>query len=106
MPVSETAPLLLTLAMKPLGRRQLESVRVAAAMSGKLADMRCARVCGAGSVLAAKKRLEAKGREEGDFILLSPPLATSAADVPFVFFVLLPGPGPAPCAYVRGGLGA
>jgi len=76
----------------------LESERVAAAMSGKAAVMRCARACGAGSVLAAKKCLEARGREEGDFILLSPPFATSAAEVPFVFFFLLPRAEPAACA--------
>ena len=74
------------------------SVRVAAAMSGKAAVMRCARECGAGSVLAVMKRLEAKGREEGGFILLSPPLATSVAEVLFVFFFLLPRPEPAACA--------
>jgi len=97
VPVRETAPLLLTLAMKPLGRRQLESVRVVAAMSGKAAVMRCARACGGGFVLAAKKHLEAKGREKGGFILLSPSLATSAAELLFVFF-LLPAPEPAACA--------
>ena len=74
--MSETAPRVLTLAIKLLGRRQLESVRVVAAMSGKAAVMHCVRVCGAGSDLAAKKSLEAKGREEGDFILLSSGLAT------------------------------
>ena len=94
----KTAPRLLTLAMKALGRRQLESVREAAAMAGKAAALRSARACGAGSVLAAKKCLEAKGREEGDFILLTPPLSTSAAEVFFVFFFLLPGPEPAACA--------
>ena len=47
VPVRETAPRLLTFAMKPFGRRQLESVRVAAAMSGKEAAMRWARVWGA-----------------------------------------------------------
>jgi len=98
VPVRETAPLLLTLAMKPLGRRQLESERVAAAMSGKAVIMRCARACGAGSVLAAKKRLEARGREGGDYILLSFPLATSAAEVSFGFCFLLPRPEPAACA--------
>jgi len=76
----------------------LESVRVAAAMSGKAAVMRCARACGAGSVLAAKKRLEAKGREDGDFILLSPSLATSVPEVLLVFCFLLPRPEPAACA--------
>ena len=39
VPVRETAPRLLTLAMKPIWRRQLELVRVAAAMSGKVVAM-------------------------------------------------------------------
>ena len=34
MPVRDTAPLSLTLTLKPLGRRQLDSVRVVATMSG------------------------------------------------------------------------
>ena len=98
VPVRETAPQLLTLAMKPLGRRQFELVRVAAARSGKAAVMCCARASGAGSVLAAKKRLEAQGREEGCFILLSPSFGTSVAEVLFGFFCLGPGPVPAACA--------
>jgi len=49
---------------------------VAAAMWGKAAVMGCASACGAGSVLAVNKPLEAKGREDGGFILLSPSLAT------------------------------
>ena len=48
VPVRETASRLLTFAMKPFGRRQLESVRVAAAMSGKEAAMRVARAWGGG----------------------------------------------------------
>jgi len=40
VPVRERATRLLTFAMKPFGRRQLDSVRVAAAMSGKEAAMR------------------------------------------------------------------
>ena len=63
VPVRETTPRLLTFAMNPFGRRQLESVRVAAAMSGKEAAMRCARAWGAGLDLGAKKRLEAWGRD-------------------------------------------
>jgi len=98
VPVRETAPLFWTLATKRLGRRQLESVRVAAAMSGKAAVMRCARAWGAGSALAAKKCLEAKGREGGDFILMSPSFATLAAEEFFVLFFLLPRPEPAACA--------
>ena len=71
---------------------------MAAAMSGKAAVMRCARACGTGSVLAAKKRVEAQWREDQNFILLSPSLATSAAKAFFVFFFLVPGPEPAACA--------
>jgi len=44
--------------MKPFGRRQLDSVRVAVAMSRKEAGMRWARAWGAGFDLGAKKRLE------------------------------------------------
>jgi len=40
VPVREMVPQLLTFAMKPLGRRQLDSVSVAAAMSEKVAAMR------------------------------------------------------------------
>ena len=98
VPVRDTAPRLLTLAMKPFGRRQLDSVRVAAAMSGKEAAMHCARSCGAGLDVGAKKRHEAWGREDGVFISLFPSLATSVAEVPFAFFFLLPGPEPAACA--------
>jgi len=46
LPVRETAPRGLTLAMKPFGRRQLDSVRVAAAMSGKEAAIGSARAWG------------------------------------------------------------
>ena len=84
--VSETAPQLLTLAMKPFGRRQLESERVAAAMSGKVAAMRCAKAWGAGLVLLAKKAIEAKGSDDGVFLSLSPSVAISVAEVLFPFF--------------------
>jgi len=43
VPVRETAPLLLTIAMKAYRSRQLESVRVAAALSVKEAAMHWAR---------------------------------------------------------------
>ena len=43
VPVRETAPELLTFAMKSLRSRQLESVRVAAARSGKVTAMDCPR---------------------------------------------------------------
>jgi len=79
VPVMETGPLLLTFAMKPFGRRELESVRVAACMSGKEAAMRWAWAWGAGLDLGAKKRLEAWGRDDGDFISLFPSLAISVA---------------------------
>jgi len=67
-------------------------------MSGRAAVIRCARACRAGSVLAAKNWLEAKEREEGGIILLSPTLTTSLAQVLFVFFLLVPRPEPAACA--------
>jgi len=98
VPVRETPPQLLILAMKPFGRRQLDSVRVAAAMSGEEAAMRWARAWGAGFHLGAKKRLDARGRDDRVFIWLPPSLATSVAEVPFAFFFLLPGPEPAACA--------
>ena len=69
-------------------------------MSGKAAVMRCERACVAGSVLAAKKRLEASGREDGGIILLSPSLATSGPESLLVFFFFLTRPEPAPCAKV------
>ena len=93
--VRETPPRLLTFGIKPLGRRHLESVRVAAARSGKVGSMHCARAWGTGSILAAKKHLEAKGRDDGGFISLSPSLASSMAEFVFVFFVFVPGPEPA-----------
>ena len=96
--VRETTPQLLTLAMKPFGRRELDSKRVAAAISGKVEAMRWARAWGAGLDLEAKKRLEAWGRDDGVFITLSPSLGTSVAEVPFPFFFLFPGPEPATCA--------
>jgi len=95
VPVRETAPRLLTFAMKHFRRRQLDSVRVAAAMSGKEEAMRCARAWGAGLDLAAKKRLEAKGKDDGVFISLFPSLATSVAEALFFFYCCLPGPEPA-----------
>jgi len=67
-------------------------------MSGKAAVMPCARACGTASLVAVKKRLEAKGREEGYFILFSPSLATSVAEVLFAFFFMVPWPEPAACA--------
>ena len=50
--------------------------------------------------MAAMKRLEAKGREKGDFIFLSTSLVTSVAEVLFVFFCLVHGPELAACALV------
>jgi len=98
VPVRETAPRLLTLAMKPFGRRQLDSERMAAAIFGKVEAMRWARAWGAGLDLEAKNRLEAWGRDDGVFISLSPSLATSVAEVLFVFRFFFPRPGPATCA--------
>ena len=98
VPVREMASRLLTFAIKPFGRRQLDSVRVAAAMSGKEAAMGWARTWGGGLDLGAKKCLEARGRDDGAFISLFPSLATSVAKAPFVFFFLCAGPEPAACA--------
>jgi len=100
VPVSDTAPRLLTLAMKPLGRRQLQSVRVTGGMSWRAADMHYETAWGAGLLLAVKKCLEAKGREDEGFPLLSPSLQTSVAKVLFVIFSLVPRPEPAPCPLV------
>jgi len=98
VPVRETPPRLLTFAIKPFGRWQSESVRVAAAMSGKEAAMCWARAWGAGLDLGAKKCLEAWGRDDGAFKSLSSSLAPSVAEAPYVFFLLFPGPEPAACA--------
>ena len=85
MPVRDTASLSLTLTLKPLGRRQLDSVRVVATMSGKVLVMRAARGWGRGVSLMAKKRREARGRKEGAFEISSTGLATSAAVAFFPF---------------------
>jgi len=87
VPMRKTVPRLLTFAMKPFGRRQLDSVRVAAAMSGKEVAIHWARAWGAGLDLGAKKRLEAWGRDDRVFVSLSPYLAISVAEPP-VRFVL------------------
>ena len=86
------------LAMKPFGRMRLDSVRVAAALSGKEAAMRCARAWGVGFDLEAKKCLEAKGRDDTVFRSLIPSLATSVAEAAIVFFCLFPWPEPSACA--------
>ena len=98
VPVRETAPRLLTFAIKPLGRRQLESVRVAATMLERVAAMHCARAWRAGSVLVSNERFDAKGRDHWGFISLSPSLATSVPEILcfLLFFVLRPEP--AACA--------
>ena len=83
--------------MKPFGRRQFESVRVATDISGKEAAMCWARAWQAALVLGAKKRLEAWGRDDGVFQSLFPSLATSVAEVRFHFFFVFPGPEPAAC---------
>jgi len=79
VPVRETAPQLLTFTMNSLGRRQLQLVRVAAAISGKVAPTIFARAWRMRPVLMAKKRLEASGRGDWGFISLSPSLTTSVA---------------------------
>ena len=98
VPVRQTAPPLLTFAMKPFRRRQWDSVRVAAALSWKEAAMSCASACGAGSDLRAKERLEANGRDDRVFISLSTVLATSVAKAFLFPFFAFPGPQPAACA--------
>ena len=100
VPVSERAPRFLPFAMKPFGRRQLESVRVAAAMSGKEAAMRWTRAWGVGLDLGAKKPLEAWGRDDGEFISLFPSLATSVADAALLFLFVFPWPETAAGAMV------
>ena len=76
----------------------MDSVRVAAAMSGKEEAMRSARAWGAGSDLGGKKRLEDNGKDNRVVILLSPVLATSVA-VAFRFpFFPFSGAEPAACA--------
>jgi len=64
-------------------------------MLGKVAAMRCASAWGAGLVLAPKKFLEAKGRDDGTFISLSPSLTTSGAQAFFLFHFHELGPAPA-----------
>jgi len=96
--VRETAIPVVTLAMKHFGRRPLDSVRVAAAMSGNQADMRWAGGWGAGLDLEVKKRLEARGRDDEVFISLFSSLSISVTEVPLVFSFPFPGPDPAACA--------
>ena len=79
-------------------RRQLDSVRVAAALSGKVAAMRCTRAWGARLDLVAKTRLDAKGRDDGVVISLSASLPTCVAQGPFDFHFFFPRPEPAGCA--------
>ena len=71
---------------------------MAAAMSGKVVAMRCARAWGTESVLVANKGLEAKGRDDGGFIALFLSRATSVAEA-FLFVLPLDHwPEPAACA--------
>jgi len=60
--------------------------------------MRCAKACGAGSDLRAKKGLDANGRDDRLLILSSPVLATSVAVAFFFPFFPFSGPEPASCA--------
>ena len=95
MPVRDTPPLSLTLTLKPLGKRQLDSVRVVATMSGKVLVMRAARRWGEGVSLMAKKRREAKGREVAGFEGSPAGWGTSVAVAFFAFFPLVELPEPA-----------
>ena len=96
MPVRDTAPLSLTMTLKPLGRRQLESVRVVATMSGKVLVMRAAWGWGKGVSLIAKKRREARGREVAGFEGSPDGWATSVA---VAFFPFFPRGRPEPAAW-------
>ena len=98
MRVRDTAPLSLTLALEPLGKRGLDFVTVVATMSGKILVMRAARAWGIGVSLMAKKRREAKGREVAGLEGSPTGLATSVAVAFFPFFPL--GGRPAPAAWV------
>ena len=88
VPVRDTAPLSLTLTLKPLGRRLLDSVRVAATTSGKVLVMRAAWGWGKGVSLMAKKRREANGREEAAFEGTPTGSANSVALALFPYFPL------------------
>ena len=88
VPVRDTAPLSLTFTRKPFGRRQLDSVRVVATISGKVLVMQAARAWGEGVSRTAKKRQEAKGRECAGFEDSPVGRATSAAVAFFPFFFL------------------
>jgi len=66
--VKEMEPRGLTVAVKPRGRRQFDSRRTRAAMSGKVAAMVRASGCGDGDWRGAKKRRWAPGREGGPFL--------------------------------------
>ena len=102
MPVRDTAPLSWTLALKPWGRGQLDSVRVVATMSGKVLVKRAARAWGIGVSLMAKKRREAKGREVAGFDGSPTGLTTSIADAFFPFFPLGGRPAPAAAQLLSG----
>ena len=84
----DTAPLSLTLTLKPLGRRQLDSEWVVTIMSGKVLVMRTARGWGKGVSLIAKKQREVKGREDAAFEGSPTGLATSVAVAFSPFFPL------------------
>jgi len=57
--------------------------------------MHSARAWGLACIRAAKKWGEAKVRDDGGFVFLSPSLATSVCEVLFVFFCLVTGLEPA-----------
>ena len=71
-----------------------------AALSRKVAAMRSARAWGTGSVLATKKRLEGKGRDNGGFIPWFPSLAISVPEAYHFFFPWDSWPEPAACQSV------
>ena len=97
MPVRDTAPLSLTLTLKLLGRRELDSVRVVETMSVKVFEMRAAWGCSKGVSVMAKKRHKARGRKEAAIEGSPTGLASSVA---MAFFPFLPLDGrPEPAAW-------
>jgi len=95
VPVRETAPRLLTFAMKIFRE---EAVGLGEGGGSHVREGGGYALCkgmGRGLDLAAKKRLEAKGRDDGVFISWFPSLTTAVAEAPFVSFFLFPGPEPA-----------
>jgi len=92
--------MLLIFGIKPLAKRQLESVSVAAAMSGKVPAMPRARMWGVRLDLVVKKRLAAQGRRDDGGFVLSSSVATSVAKASFLFCFFFRRPEPAAGAQV------